>query len=338
MNEYDSLTNLQKAAILMIILGEQPSSKVLQYLRREEIELISEEISKIDTVPPQIGEKVLEEFKEILHSQEIYIKGGMDYARKVLLMSLDSSGSESGSSQVKSAYKRFFSMEILKKMSPKQLADTIVNENPQTIAVILSHMNHNAAAETLSHLPDGLRSDVIQRIANLEGISSEILEGISRTLKKKSASAVSVETEATGGLEAVVQLFNRLDNATSKKILKKIEETDSQLATNIKEKLLVFEDIMNFSDFAIRKIVENVDKKLLTKALKGTPPELQEKIFNNISQRAATLVKEEMELMGPVRLKDVEDAQKEILNVIRKLEEANEISVNDSEGANELVF
>ncbi|BAT71436.1 flagellar motor switch protein FliG [Thermosulfidibacter takaii ABI70S6] len=330
----DELSGVQKAAILMILLGPEVATKVFRELSEDVIMEITKEIAMIKAVDPEVAKEVLEEFFTLTVAKEHLAKGGVDYAKKILIEAL---GPEKAKKVVASLVKNMetsIGFEALKNIRPQQLAKIIQKEHPQTIALILAHLDPPKAAESLAELPESLRVEVVKRLASLSDISPEVLRRLSVVLEEKLQN-VSVTDVEIGGPKTVAEILNRLDRETTKEILDELAKQNPEMATQIRDLMFVFEDIIKLDDFAIREILKRVDKKVLTVALKGASEELKEKFFRNMSQRAAETLKEEMEYLGPVKLKDVEAAQREIVELVRKLEDEGVISIG---GAGEEVI
>ncbi len=322
----DELTGVQKAAILLILLGPEVAPKVFRELSEDVIKEITKEIAMMKTVDPEIAKEVLKEFFALSVAKEQLVKGGVEYAKKVLVEAL---GPERAKRVVASLVKNMetsIGFEALRNIRPQQLAKIIQKEHPQTIALILAHLEPPRAAECLAELPDRLRVEVVKRLASLSDISPEVLRRLSVVLEEKLQSVGTTNVEI-GGPKTVAEILNRMDRESTKEILDELAKEDPDLVTQVRDLMFVFEDIINLDDVAIREILKRVDKKVLTVALKGASDEVKEKFFRNMSQRAAETLKEEMEYLGPVKLKDVEAAQREIVELIRKLEDEGVISI-----------
>ncbi len=322
----EDLSGVQKAAILLVVLGPEAASKIIRELPEDVIKEITKEIAVIKTVDPEIAKEVLKEFFALTVAKEQLVKGGVDFAKKVLVESL---GPERAKRVIASLVKNMetsIGFDALKNIRPQQLAKIIQKEHPQTIALILAHLEPPRAAECLAELPDKLRVEVVKRLASLSDISPEVLRRLSVVLEEKLQSVGTTNVEI-GGPKTVAEILNRMDRESTKEILDTLAKENPDLATQVRDLMFVFEDIINLDDVAIREILKRVDKKVLTVALKGASDEVKEKFFSNMSKRAAETLKEEMEYLGPVKLKDVEAAQREVVELIRKLEDEGVISV-----------
>jgi len=325
------LTGKEKAAMLLITLGPELSSKIFKHLKEEEIEQLTLEIANIRSVSPQDKEKVLEEFYQICLAQEYIAEGGIGYAKEVLEKAL---GTEKAMEIIN---KLTVSLQVrpfdfVRKADPSQILNFIQSEHPQTIALILVYMKPQQAAAVLSALPQEKQADVAKRIALMDRTSPEIIKEVERILEKKLSSLVIEDYTATGGLQAIVDILNSVDRSTEKYIMETLEIEDSELAEEIRKRMFVFEDILQLDNRSIQRFLREVDNYQLAVALKGATEEVQNVIFSNMSKRMVEMIKEDMEYMGPLRLKDVEEAQQKIVNVIRKLEDAGEIIISRGGG------
>ena len=324
-------TGREKAAMLLITLGPELSSKIFKHLKEDEIEQLTLEIANIRSVSHQDREKVLEEFYQICLAQEYISEGGIGYAKDILEKAL---GTEKAMEIINkltvSLQVRPF--EFVRKADPSQILNFIQSEHPQTIALILAYLKPQQAAVVLSSLPQEKQADVAKRIAQMDRTSPEIIKEVERILEKKLSSLVIEDYTATGGLQAIVDILNSVDRSTEKYIMETLEIEDSDLAEEIRKRMFVFEDILQLDNRSIQRFLREVDNYQLAVALKGATEEVQNIIFNNMSKRLVEMIKEDIEFMGPVRLKDVEEAQQKIVNVIRKLEDAGEIIISRGGG------
>ena len=326
------LSGSQKAAVLMVSLGDETAANIFKYLEEDEIQTISREIAITKHVQPEIAEEVMEEFHTMTQARSYISQGGIEYAKKLLIKSVGPEVARKIIDRLVKALESSAGFTSLERANPQQLSKFIQNEHPQTIALILAHLNASQAAELISSLPEALRSDVAMRMASLQEISPEVVRRISLILEQKLEALGSFATEAYGGVRAVAELFNRMDRNTGRAVLEKIETENPQLAANIRDLMFVFDDILLIDDNGITEILKRADKKTLTIALKGTSEELQNQFFRNMSSRAVELMKEEMEFMGPVKLKDVEKSQHEVVEIVRQLEEEGVISIGGGGG------
>jgi len=321
-----NLTGRQKAATLLVTLGSASSAKVFKHLRDEEIEQITLEIARLPKVESDTRKEVMKEFQQMLMAQEFIAQGGIEYAREILEQAL-------GSEKAVSVINRLISslevkpFDFIRKTEPTQLLSFIQNEHPQTIALILSYLPAESASSILSSLPSEIQSDVTRRIAFMDRTSPDVLREIERVLEKKLSSFIGQNVSAVGGVAAVVEMLNNADRATEKAILESLTEDDPELVEEIKKRLFVFEDITMLDDRSIQRVLREVDIPALALALKGVDETIKDKIFNNMTKRAAAMLKDELEFMGPVRAKDVEDAQQKVVNIIRQLEESGDIII-----------
>jgi flagellar motor switch protein FliG len=316
-----ALTGVRKAAVFTLLLGEECSSEVVKYLHEDEIEQIAREVAVMGDVPPFMSEQILEEFHNMWQAAEYVARGGVEYARKLLVKSL---GPEMAKRLLDRLVKSFESTVVftaLEKADPQQLSKFILAEHPQTIALILAHLKPAQAAQLVGLLPDDVRVDVITRMASLDEISPEVITRISSVIEQRMKSLGGSAHESYGGVRAVAELLNRLDRGVSSPVLEAIEGDAPDLAVSIRNLMFVFEDLAVVDDAAIREIIQRADKKVLTIALKGTTEDIRGRFFKNMSKRAADLVKEEMDVLGAIRLREVEKAQRDIVAIARKLEE-----------------
>ena len=316
-----TMSGVRKAAILTLALGDAASSEVFKYLREDEIERIAKEVAGLGTVPIDQTERVLDEYHQMTLAASYVTRGGVDYAESLLRKSLGPESARKILDRVRKAFQSTAGFTSLAKADPQQLSKFILSEQPQTIALILAHLDSNHGAQLLSLLPESLRVDVVSRMASLEEISPEIIARISAVIEQRMKSLGTTSHEAYGGVRAVAELLNRLDRSVSAPVLEAIESTSPDLAVSIRNLMFVFDDLLQVDDNALREIVQRADRKILTLAIKGTTEELRNRFFGNMSKRAADMLREEMEVLGAVRLREVEKAQQEIVAIARKLEE-----------------
>jgi flagellar motor switch protein FliG len=322
----EELTGKQKAAIFLVTLGSEISAEIFKHLREEEIETLTWEIARLETIEPDERDRVLHEFQELMMAQDFITSGGIDYARELLEKSLGNQKAVDIINRLTSSLKtRPF--DFIRRTDPAHLLNFIQQEHPQTIALILSYLDPNKASQILGDLPQEIQSDVAKRIATMERTSPETIREVERVLDKKLSSISSEDFTTAGGVDSIVEILNLVDRTTEKFIIETLEEEDPELAEEIKKKMFVFEDIVMLDDRAIQRVLRDVDSNDLSKALKAVDAEVQDKIFRNMSKRAATLLKEDMEFLGPTRRKDVEEAQQKIVSIIRRLEEQGEVVI-----------
>ncbi|MBF0984871.1 MAG: flagellar motor switch protein FliG, partial [Campylobacter sp.] len=312
---YDDLSMPEKVAILLIQLGEDATTQLFSHMEVDVITEISRYIATARSVDKAVASAVLDEFYALMQSNQYIRSGGLDYAKEILYRTFGPEAAQKILDKLAKSMENSKSFGYLTKVKPQQLADFIVTEHPQTIALILAHMDSTSAAETLSFFPDELRSEVVVRMANLGDISPSIIKRVSTVLEGKLESLTSYKVEV-GGPRAVAEVLNRLGQKASKSTIEYIEDVDEKLATTIKELMFTFEDINTLNQAAIREILKNVDKKDLMIALKGSGDALKEKFLSSMSQRASDSFKEEMQFLGAVRVKDVEDAQRRIVEQV----------------------
>ncbi|HOP99895.1 MAG TPA: flagellar motor switch protein FliG [Acetivibrio clariflavus] len=325
------ISGREKAAMLLIALGPERSAEIFKHLKEDEIEQLTLEIANIRTVTPEEKEKVLEEFYQICLAQNYIAEGGINYAKEILekalgtQKALDVLNKLTVSLQVRP-------FDFVRKADPSQLLNFIQNEHPQTIALILAYMKPQQSSIVLSALPQEKQADVARRIAIMDRTSPEIIKEVERVLEKKLSALVTEDFTAAGGVQAIVDILNNVDRGTEKYIMETLEIEDTELAEEIKKRMFVFEDILTLDNRSVQRFLREVDNNQLAIALKGSTEEVQNKIFANMSKRMQEMIKEDIEFMGPVRLKDVEEAQQKIVNVIRKLEDAGEIVISRGGG------
>ncbi|MEW8971305.1 MAG: flagellar motor switch protein FliG [Mesobacillus sp.] len=320
------LTGKQKAAILLISLGPDVSASVYKHLSEEEIEKLTLEISGVKKVDSMAKEEILEEFHSIALAQDYITQGGIGYAKTVLEKAL-------GTEQAAVIINRLTSslqvrpFDFARKADAGQILNFIQNEHPQTIALILSYLDSAQAGQILSELPQEVQADIARRIAVMDSTSPEIINEVEQILERKLSATVTQDYTQTGGIEAVVDVLNGVDRATERTILDALEIQDPELAEEIKKRMFVFEDIVTLDNRAIQRVIRDCENEDLMLALKVSSDEVKEIVFKNMSKRMVETFQDEMEFMGPVRLRDVEEAQSRIVAIIRRLEEAGEIVI-----------
>ncbi|MFC7784372.1 MAG: flagellar motor switch protein FliG [Bacillota bacterium] len=320
------LTGKQKAAILLISLGPDVSASVYKHLSEEDIEKLTLEISGVKKVENEAKEDILEEFHNIAIAQDYISQGGIGYAKTVLEKAL-------GSEQALAIINRLTSslqvkpFDFARRADAAQILNFIQNEHPQTIALILSYLEPQQAGQILSELPQDVQADIARRIAIMDGTSPEVISEVEAILERKLSATVTQDYTQTGGVEAVVEVLNGVDRSTEKTILDALEIQDPELAEEIKKRMFVFEDIVTLDGRSIQRVIRDCDNEDLLLALKVSSDEVKEVVYRNMSNRMVETLKEEMEFMGPVRLRDVEEAQSRIVAVIRRLEDSGEIII-----------
>jgi len=329
----DALTGVRKAAILLVSLGEEVSADLMRQLEDDEVQMVSREIARLNSVTSEQAEAVLDEFHQMSLAHDYVLKGGLDYARKILNAAYGPESAKRVLDRLISALgTEVVNFDALHKADPQQLAKFIHNEHPQTIALVLSHLNPTQAAALLVSLPAEMRSDIALRMANLEQISPEIIAKIATVIDQKLKALGEFSRESYGGVRAVSEMFNRLDSNSSKEILEKIEHVDPSLVETIRHLMFVFEDLMLIDENGIKEVLGRVDRKVLTVALKGTSEQLKEHFLKAMSQRGSEMLREDMEVMGAVKIKDVEAAQQQIIAIVRQLETEGTVSLKGAVG------
>ncbi len=321
-----TLTGKQKAAILLISLGPEVSAQIFKHLQEEEIEQLTLEIANIRKVPPEKRDEVFQEFYQMCLANEYITQGGINYAREILEKAL---GAQKAAEIINrlTASLQVRPFDFIRKADPSQLLNFLQGEHPQTIALILAYMDPEQAASVLSALPAESQAEVARRLALMDRTSPEILREVEKVLERKLSTVVTQDYTKAGGINSLVEILNRVDRATEKTIIETLEIQDPELAEEVKKRMFVFEDIVKLDDRAVQLVLREVDSHDLALALKGASEEVMKKIENNISKRAAQMLREDIEYMGPVRLRDVEDAQQRIVAVIRRLEEQGQIFI-----------
>lgn len=320
------LTGKQKAAILLISLGPDVSAQVYKHLTEEEIEKLTLEISSVKKVDTDQKEVVLDQFHQIALAQDYITQGGINYAKTVLEKALGSEEATNIVNRLTSSL-QVKPFDFARKAEPAQILNFIQNEHPQTIALILSYLEKEQAGQILSELPQEMQADIAKRIAIMDSTSPEIINEVEQILEKKLSATVTQDYTQTGGIQAVVEVLNGVDRSTERTILDALEIQDPELAEEIKKRMFVFEDIVTLDNRAIQRVIREVENDDLRLALKVASDEVKEVAFSNMSTRMVETFKEEMEFMGPVRLRDVEEAQTRIVSAIRRLEEVGEIVI-----------
>ena len=325
------ISGKEKAAMLLIALGPEKSAQIFKHLKEEEIEQLTLEIANIRTVTAEDKESVLDEFYQICLAQQYIAEGGISYAKDILEKAL---GSQKAlevidrltvSLQVKP-------FDFVRKADPNQLLNSIQGEHPQTIALILAYLRPSQAAVVISALPQDKQAEVARRVAIMDRTSPEVIKEVEKVLEKKLSSFVTEDYATSGGIQSIVDILNSVERGTEKHIIETLEIEDTDLAEEIKKRMFVFDDIVTLDNRSIQRFLREVENNELALALKGASEQVQKVIFSNMSKRLAEMIEEDMEFMGPVRLRDVEEAQQKVVNVIRKLEDAGEIVISRGGG------
>ncbi|MGF7144776.1 flagellar motor switch protein FliG [Anaerotaenia torta] len=331
----NEINGIQKAAVLLISLGPERSASIFKHLKEDEIETMTLEIANTRSISPATKDQVMDEFYQICLAQQYIAEGGIGYAKELLEKALgpekarDVIGKLTASLQVRP-------FEFVRKTDASQLLNFIQDEHPQTIALILSYLSPQQAATIISSLVPDKQADVAKRIAQMDRTSPDVIKEVERVLERKLASLVNQDYTIVGGVDNIVEILGTVDRGTEKHIMETLEIEEPELADEIRRKMFVFEDILSLDDKSIQRVLREVDNNELAVALKGSVEAVQTVIFNNLSKRLATMIREDMEYMGPIRMKDVEEAQQKIVNIIRKLEDSSEIIISRG-GGDEIV-
>lgn len=329
------LTGIQKAALLLIALDVESAAQVFKYIEPNDVESISAEISKVRNIPSHVVDQVMRDYYDMVTAQEYVLEGGLEYAQQVLEKSFGMAKAVEIIEKVKNIT-TLHGFDVLKKADSTQLVNFLNKEHPQTIALILSHLNPDQTAEALKELPDDLRGDVVYRIATLGKISPQTLKQIEQVVDELAGFSINQSMGKLGGSKSVATILNRTNVSLSKEIIAEIEGQDEEVALEIKRLMFIFDDIIHLQDRDIQRILKEVDRKDLALALKIADEKVKNKIYGNMSERAADLLKEELQYMGPTRLKEVEGAQARIVDNIKMLEEQEEITINFRGGTEEV--
>ena len=329
------LDGVQKAAILLITLGPEKAAGIFKHLKEDEIEQLTLEIANTRSVTPAEKEQVLNEFYEVCLAQQYIAEGGIGYAKELLEKALGTEKAQGVISKL-TASLQVRPFEFVRKTDPAQLLNFIQDEHPQTIAMILSYLSAGQAAMIIGSLLPEKQADVAKRIAMMDRTSPDVIKEVERVLERKLSTLVNQDYTIVGGVDAIVSILNTVDRSTEKHIMETLEIEEPELADEIRKKMFVFEDILLLDDRAIQRVLRDVDNNELGVALKAANEDVQNVIFKNMSKRLATMIKEDMEFMGPVRMKDVEEAQQKIVGIIRKLEDSAEIVISRG-GGDEIV-
>jgi flagellar motor switch protein FliG len=332
----DELEGLTKAAILLLAVGPEKASVVLKQLTPQAVEEVTRELASLGRVPTDLQSQVVEEFYTLTIASQYANEGSLDYARKILTNSLDQKSAERMLNQIQTQVQKT-PFSFLQRAESENLMTFIQDEHPQTIALILCHLPHHKASEILGGLPMQKQIEVIKRIANMEQTNPEVIREVERGLESRLSSMLVQSMEKAGGVPTVAEILNLADRATEKSIMEGLEAEDPDLVEQIRRLMFVFEDVLKVNDKGIQAVLKEVDNSELSLALKTASPELQSKIFKNMSERAAALIKEDMQYMGPVRVSDVEAAQQRIVDIVRRLEEAGEVIIEGRGGDAELL-
>ena len=323
----EKISTREKAAVLMITMGKERAAKIYKFLSDEEIEQLTLAITTMRRVEPETKESVLDEFFQMCIARKYISEGGIDYAREILAKAFGEERTNDLIMKLSSSL-RVKPFDFIRKAEAAQVLNFLQNEHPQTIALILSYLEPKHAANILANLPLDKQTSVIARIANMGSTSPEYIKETERVLEKKLSTMNFGDQTSTGGIDSLVNILNSVDRGTERHLLESLEETDAELVEEIRKRMFVFEDIVKLGNQAVQRVLKEIDNRDLAVALKGSSAEVSTVIFNNISSRLKDMIKEDMEFMGPIRVRDVEEAQQKIVNVIRQLDDAGEIIIS----------
>ena len=327
------VSGARKAAVLMVLLGDEASAGLFRCMQEDEVQEISKEISRLGEINPETADSILEDFYRLSLAQTFLARGGPEFAKKLLVKAFGIESSKKLMDYLNiSMQGTLVGFDNLQKADPVQLSKFIQSEQPQTIALVLAHLNSSQGAALLSSLPGSLRAEVVMRMANLEQISPDVISKITSILEQKMRSLGDFSRESYGGIRAVAELINRMETKSAAAILEKIEGDNPALALSIRNLMFVFDDVLLIDDQGMREILQRVDKKALTIALKGTSEELRNQFFRNMSSRAVEMMREDMDVLGPIKVREVETAQQQIVSVVRKLDESGVINLKGGSG------
>jgi flagellar motor switch protein FliG len=329
----ESVSTLRKAAMLLVVLGEQSSAELLQQLSEEDVQKVSREVAKITSISSDQAEGVLNEFHHISTAGDYVARGGIEFARKLLMAAFTPEVAKRLLDRLTKALgAEAASFDAIQKADPQQLAKFIHNEHPQTIALVLSHLNQTQAAALLTSLPSQMRADVALRMASLDQISPDVILKIAAVIGQKLKTLGEFSRESYGGVRAVAEMLNRLDSTSTREILTHIDQQDTNLAETIRHLMFVFEDLLLIDPMGLKEVLAKIDRKVLTVALKGTSEQLRNQILASMSQRGADMLREDMEALGPIKIKEVEAAQQQIIAIVRQLETEGVVSLKGTVG------
>ncbi len=331
----DKMSGLQKAAVLLIALGPEKSASIFRYLKEDEIEELTLEIANTRSIAPQLKDDIINEFYQVCLAQQYISEGGIGYAKDLLDKALGEERAQQVITKL-TASLQVRPFEFVRKTDASQVLNFIQDEHPQTIAMILSYLSPNQASMIIGSLDAEKQADVAKRIAMMDRTSPDVIKEVESVLERKLASLANQDYTIVGGVDAIVSILNTVDRSTEKHIMETLEVEEPELADEIRKKMFVFEDILLLDDRAIQRVLRDVENSDLAIALKGSNEEVKGAILKNLSKRLAAMIEEDMEFMGPVRMKDVEEAQQKIVAVIRKLEDSAEIVISRG-GGDEIV-
>lgn len=322
----ESLKGKQKAAILLISLGQEVAAEVFKHLKDDEIESLTLEIARLHKVDSETRDIVYDEFSELMMAQQYISQGGINFAKDILQKALGENKALEIITKLTSSL-QVKPFDFIQRTEPSQILNFISGEHPQTIALIISYLPSDKAGLIVSELPPEKQADIAKRLALMDRTSPEMIREVERVLERKLSTVVGQDYTSTGGIDALVEILNNVDRGTEKTIIESLEDQEPELAEEVKKRMFVFEDIILLDDKGIQLLIRNIDTKELSLALKGASEEVMEKMLRNMSSRAAETLREDMEFMGPVRVKDVQDSQQKIVNAVRRLEDSGEIVI-----------
>jgi flagellar motor switch protein FliG len=326
------MTGLRKAAVLLVQIGKEQSAKVLKSLRQNEIEELTAEIARLEGIDPDVADMVMGEFKDLAAARHYFAQGGLRYAEEVLEATLGAEKAREILSR-QSAQLMEMPFEFLRRVDPQMVLSFLQDEHPQMITLVLAHMDAKQAAAVLSGLPEEVQADVAHRLAVMDRTSPDIVKQVESQLQRRISTVFEgSESSTVGGLKPLVDIINHSDRNTERLILEGLEARDSQLAEEVRARMFMFEDICNLEDRMIQILMRHIDVKELAVALKGVREDVREKFMTNMSERAAVGLREDMDVLGPVRVSQVEEAQAAIIREIRALEESGEIMIAQGDG------
>ncbi len=328
----ENISGARKAAIFCASLGDDAVSEIFRHLEEDEVQMISRELAGLRHISSETAGDVLNEFDQLLTARSYVVTGGIDYAKRLISKAYGPETARRLLDRITRSLESTVGFEALQKVDPQQLSKLFQNEHPQTIALVMAHLDATTAAATLRCLPEVQRADIAVRMASLQSISQEVIRRVSVVLDNKLKAIGHESRQAVGGVRPVAEIFNRLEREVSQKMLEEIEAANPELALSIRNLMMTFDDLIMVDDPGIREMLKRVDKKVLTLALKGTSAELQLRFYSNMSSRAVEMMKEEMDFMGQVKLRDVTAAQREIVEVMRELEEQGVINLGGGDG------
>lgn len=319
--QIQNLTGIRKSAILLVLLGDEAASLVYRNLPEEDLKVLTEEISELDYISPEIGAKILQEYYRLTVTEEYLSQGGADYAKTLLVKAFGEDGAKTLLKQVQDFQEaRATNLDSLQRADPQQLVMFVEGEHPQTIALVLAHLGLKSASEVILLLPEKTRAEVVRRLAEMHQFSPEMVQKIALVLNKKLKALGEQNRRAYGGIKAVSEMLNRVDPINVKSILENIEQDDPNLALSIRNLMFTFEDFLSVPESSMRELLSHLDKKSLAVALKGSSEDMKNHVFKTMSSRASQMLKEDMEALGPVRSREVATAQQDIVQQARKLE------------------